>query len=166
MFFGGSWVINEDEKTARKFMQPHLHNIKIFGQKYMKFEPSMTTDSIVQIDSNNRSIAHGISVTKVLSVEESIWSPVYGIKGNLDVAVEAKLRRKDTDIRVEETYVFPLEIKTGKENVSNAAQVMIYSLLMSDYYGKFSKILVKFVKFSKILESTRKILKKNRWENF
>jgi DNA replication ATP-dependent helicase Dna2 len=35
----------------------------------------------------------------------------------------------------EDSIVVPLEIKTGKEQVSHSAQVMLYTLLMSDYYG-------------------------------
>jgi hypothetical protein len=52
---------------------------------------------------------NNVCISKVLGVEESIWSPLYGLKGKIDVAVEVKVQRQD----VVETLLMPLELKTG-----------------------------------------------------
>lgn len=34
----------------------------------------------------------GVSVSKVTDIEESIWSPRWGVKGKVDLTVEVKVR--------------------------------------------------------------------------
>lgn len=74
-----------------------------------------------------------MSVNKLLDVEEHVWSPKYGLKGNIDATVQVVMQEgKD-----EATLTVPFEIKTGK-NTSNAAhnaQTALYTLLLSDRYG-------------------------------
>lgn len=76
-----------------------------------------------------------LSITKLLEVEEHIWSPMYGLKGNIDATVQIACREKDT----EKNLVVPLELKTGKRDTNQAhrAQTALYTLLLSDRYGAF-----------------------------
>jgi DNA replication ATP-dependent helicase Dna2 len=68
----------------------------------------------------------------VLGIEESIWSPMYGLKGVIDVSVEAQIKQEHFEPA---TLVLPLEVKTGKEStIPHKAQVLLYMLLMSEYY--------------------------------
>ena len=74
-----------------------------------------------------------MSVNKLLDVEEHVWSPMYGLKGNIDATVQVTMR----DGQDEKTLTVPFEVKTGKNN-SNAAhkaQTALYTLLLSDRYG-------------------------------
>ena len=96
--------------------------------------------SVVSIESNNNK--RPLSIYKVLGVEEEIWSPTYGIKGIIDVSVESKVQLG----QFEDTLVIPLELKTGKPQLSHSAQVMLYTLLMSDYYGN-TEISAKFLMY-------------------
>lgn len=75
-----------------------------------------------------------ISVRKLLEVEEHVWSPMYGLKGNIDATVEITLR----DDSGQKTLAVPLELKTGRNNnsTSHLAQTALYTLLLSDRYGK------------------------------
>lgn len=75
-----------------------------------------------------------MSVNKLLEVEEHIWSPMYGLKGNVDATVQVSLG-DGADRRI---LTVPLELKTGKNNTneSHRAQTALYTLLMSDRYGK------------------------------
>ncbi|KAJ5183634.1 hypothetical protein N7492_001250 [Penicillium capsulatum] len=73
-----------------------------------------------------------LSISKLLEVEEHIWSPRYGLKGNIDATVQVACRDND----VEKNLVIPLELKTGKRDTSQAhrAQTALYTLLLSDRY--------------------------------
>ena len=75
-----------------------------------------------------------LSISKLLDVEEHVWSPMYGLKGNIDATVEAVMKDKDE----EKTLVVPFELKTGRNdyNTSHLAQTALYTLLLSDRYGE------------------------------
>ncbi len=105
-----------------------------------------------------------VCVSKVLAIEENIWSPMYGLKGIItmnpavsllvsarrhidlsflcdgvgviDASVEMKVNHHGCTV---ETLALPLELKTGKQsdftNSSYRAQLTLYTLLMSDRYG-------------------------------
>lgn len=78
-----------------------------------------------------------MSVNKLLDVEEHIWSPMYGLKGNIDATIEVSMGTDEGDEIG--TFTVPLELKTGKrENPSHRAQTALYTLLLSDRYGEFS----------------------------
>ena len=85
-------------------------------------------------DRNGNSIL--MSVNKLLDVEEHIWSPMYGLKGNIDATVQVCMR----DDEGERTLAVPMELKTGKNstNSSHRAQTALYTLLLSDRYGLYS----------------------------
>ncbi|GAU13084.1 hypothetical protein TSUD_173840 [Trifolium subterraneum] len=66
------------------------------------------------------------------------WAPKYGLKGMIDASVRVKVQsRKDKA----EEKIMPLEFKTGKSpssqtSVEHNAQVILYTLLMSERYQK------------------------------
>ncbi|KAE9417818.1 hypothetical protein Angca_009671, partial [Angiostrongylus cantonensis] len=63
--------------------------------------------------------------SKVHDIEETIWSPQLGIKGKVDVTIE-----------VSTIQMRSLELKTGRsgQSAEHAAQVMLYSLMLSSRY--------------------------------
>jgi DNA replication ATP-dependent helicase Dna2 len=70
-------------------------------------------------------------VSKLLDVEEHVWSPMYGLKGNIDATVQVTMR----DGKEERILTVPFEVKTGKNaNASHRAQTALYNLLLSDRY--------------------------------
>lgn len=81
-------------------------------------------------DNNNESI----HISRLLDIEESIWSPRFGLKGNIDATVEVVLTEKPES---SSTLTLPLELKTGRyvDNISHFAQSLLYTLLISDRYG-------------------------------
>lgn len=83
-------------------------------------------------DRNNSKL--NLSINKLLEVEEHIWSPMYGLKGNIDATVQVTCRED----KMEKNLVVPLELKTGRRdtNQSHRAQTALYTLLLSDRYGK------------------------------
>ena len=75
-----------------------------------------------------------LCINKVLDIEEHVWSPMYGLKGNIDATVQATIR----DHKSERSLTVPLEMKTGRISTTplHRAQTMIYTLLLKDRYGK------------------------------
>lgn len=70
-------------------------------------------------------------VSKLLDVEEHVWSPMYGLKGNIDATVQVTMK----DGNGERTLTVPFEVKTGKNpSASHRAQTALYTLLLSDRY--------------------------------
>jgi len=61
-------------------------------------------------------------VSKLLDVEEHVWSPMYGLKGNIDATVQVTMKDgKDSRI-----LTVPFEVKTGKNaNASHRAQTSL-----------------------------------------
>jgi DNA replication ATP-dependent helicase Dna2 len=87
-----------------------------------------------------------IGITGVLDTEEEIWSPKYGLKGKIDVTVEAHVLETPADSKnrvfkphnSSDPQIYPLEIKTGRQpsGIEHIAQTMLYTLLLSDRYSK------------------------------
>jgi len=73
-------------------------------------------------------------VNKLLDVEEHVWSPMYGLKGNIDASVQVTM----VDDTKHKTLTVPFELKTGKntKNAMHRAQTALYTLLLSDRYGR------------------------------
>jgi len=88
-----------------------------------------------------------MSVNKLLEVEEKIWSPMYGLKGNVDATVQVRLQ----DGNLERTLTVPFELKTGKhQSAAHKAQTSLYTLLLSDRYG----MLTNFSRYARRLMNT------------
>ena len=72
-------------------------------------------------------------ISKLLEVEEKVWSPLYGLKGNIDATVQVTLVNDEH----EKTLTVPFELKTGKNaNAAHRAQTSLYTLLLSNRYGE------------------------------
>ena len=73
-------------------------------------------------------------VNKLLEVEEKVWSPKFGLKGNVDATVQILV----DDESGRKTLTVPFELKTGKHsNAAHKAQTSLYTLLLSDRYGQY-----------------------------
>ncbi|KAK4943855.1 DNA replication endonuclease-helicase Dna2 [Elasticomyces elasticus] len=81
---------------------------------------------------------HGVlvptTINKLLELEEHIWSPMYGLKGNIDATVQAQMKLPNESSP--RTLLVPFELKTGKrDNVEqHRVQTALYTLLLSDRY--------------------------------
>ena len=93
-----------------------------------------------------------LAISKLLDIEEDIWSPTYGLKGKLDATVlgvvsdpvippstSSYYKRSPSSIpeRTQTVTPFPLELKTGRAlaGMEHRAQTMLYTLLLSERYG-------------------------------
>lgn len=89
-----------------------------------------------------------VRVVEIHDVEEDIWSPMYGLKGFVDVSVEVQITERGSDGKNAPkgaipctnttTSMMPLELKTGRSvnMIEHRAQTMLYTLMMSDRYRR------------------------------
>ncbi|KAJ1938921.1 DNA replication endonuclease-helicase Dna2, partial [Linderina macrospora] len=70
-----------------------------------------------------------VAISKVLAIEENVWSPKFGLNGKIDLTIQTKYRDGTT-------LVEPMELKTGRnsQNAAHRAQLVLYTLLLSDRY--------------------------------
>jgi len=73
-----------------------------------------------------------LEVQRVTDVEEMVWAPRVGLKGQLDATVEARLGPGQPPRRA------PLELKTGRFRAAaeHGAQVSLYTLLLAERHGQ------------------------------
>ncbi|XP_057980952.1 DNA replication ATP-dependent helicase/nuclease JHS1 [Malania oleifera] len=79
-----------------------------------------------------------INISEVIDIEEMAWAPKYGLKGMIDASLRIKVGPHAEEI---DEKIVPLEFKTGKSTggqatMEHTAQVILYTLLMSERYLK------------------------------
>ncbi|KAM5139446.1 DNA replication ATP-dependent helicase/nuclease DNA2 [Callospermophilus lateralis] len=81
-------------------------------------------------DGSNNNSTRNIEVINSLDIEESIWSPRFGLKGKIDVTVGVKIHQGSKT----KYKIMPLELKTGKESnsIEHRSQVVLYTLLSQE----------------------------------
>ncbi|KAJ5254558.1 hypothetical protein N7505_011767 [Penicillium chrysogenum] len=112
---------------AVEYLMSRMPAVLDWADAFLHLKPQ--AKSMVE-DRNNSKL--NLSINKLLEVEEHIWSPMYGLKGNIDATVQVTCRED----KMEKNLVVPLELKTGRRdtNQSHRAQTALYTLLMSDRY--------------------------------
>lgn len=89
---------------------------------------------------NTSKTGKNLQILNVCDIEESIWSPKYGVKGKLDLTLHIELKLaafkslhgSSTKLTNQmETHTIPVELKSGRTTFSaeHEGQVMLYSLL-------------------------------------
>ncbi|KAH7198027.1 DNA replication factor Dna2-domain-containing protein [Fusarium flagelliforme] len=112
--------------SAREHLQSKMTELSYWAGAFVSSQAK--ADAVVE-DRNGKKA--NMAVTKLLDVEEHVWSPMYGLKGNIDATVEVSMQ-DGKDLR---TLTVPFEVKTGKHaNSNHMAQTALYTLLLSDRY--------------------------------
>lgn len=93
------------------------------------FKEFMRQTPVAAATENRSGVDRIVAITKVIDVEEEIWSPRYGIKGKIDATVEVK--------EGNHKYLAPLEVKTGKSttHIPHRSQTSLYTLMLHDRYS-------------------------------
>jgi DNA replication ATP-dependent helicase Dna2 len=113
-------------KQAHEFLSPKMLEMGAWAAKFVRSLPARDAT----ISSRGGSTAR-MSINKLLDVEEHVWSPNYGLKGNIDATVQVTIE----DNGKHRTLTVPFEIKTGKRaSEAHQAQTALYTLLISDRY--------------------------------
>lgn len=129
------YAIGQTDQTAILILERFIPNMQSWAATYLTSQPSSAA-----VVSSDRGPSFGqlgagpvvVGVEKVLDIEEHIWSPMYGLKGMIDVSVQANIRQGSTV----HTLTIPMEIKTGRKAkiLAHRAQTILYTLLMHDRY--------------------------------
>ncbi|OAQ73999.2 DNA replication helicase Dna2 [Pochonia chlamydosporia 170] len=112
--------------SAKEHLLSKMTELSCWAKSFVSPKPQV--DAIVE-DRNGKKA--NMAITKLLDVEEHVWSPMYGLKGNIDATVEVTM----ADGKRSRTLTVPFEVKTGKHaNSNHMAQTALYTLLLSDRY--------------------------------
>lgn len=124
-------------KEVRDEAIKYIPSIREWIEKFIFTGPPATLD-------NEPNLA--VKMTKVVDIEENVWSTKYGLKGKIDVTGLVKVHDKRNNSVEEKTI--PLELKTGNPNLSSshAAQVSLYSMMIEDRYAKTNQGFVIYLK--------------------
>eukprot|EP00116_Pleurobrachia_bachei_P000606 sb/3460868/ len=102
--------------------------------KLREYLPPITNWGGEMVSGRGKGVSFGqqtsehVSVSKILDIEESIWSPRLGCKGKVDATV-----------RIHPSKLLPLEVKSGAArnpmgSVDHRGQVIIYTMLLEERY--------------------------------
>uniref|UniRef100_UPI00358FB190 DNA replication ATP-dependent helicase/nuclease DNA2 n=1 Tax=Myxine glutinosa TaxID=7769 RepID=UPI00358FB190 len=117
--------------TVHRWAEEYLHPTPMPTQGYMQLQMPGKKDSPEKCN---------LAVCDITDIEESIWSPRFGLKGKLDVTAKVAVQRRGRGSALQENgaasweAVLPLELKTGRESNSleHRAQVILYTLLSQE----------------------------------
>lgn len=113
-------VVEDLKLKARK----HFEVLRKWFLQYFKQKPK-------EVPTNKRHQNVKFSVAEILDIEESVWSPMFGIKGIADVTLKANIEGEQGNGQ----FLLPMEIKTGQPHLNHQAQSALYSLLFKDRYN-------------------------------
>ncbi|KAL6873006.1 DNA replication factor Dna2 domain-containing protein [Trichoderma novae-zelandiae] len=120
------YTIKVGTAAAKEHLQSKMTELSYWARSFVAPQPQ--ADAIVEGRNGDKAT---IAVRKLLDVEEHVWSPMYGLKGNIDATVEVAM----TDGKQTQVLTVPFEVKTGKHaNSNHMAQTALYTLLLSDRY--------------------------------
>ncbi|EEH08040.1 conserved hypothetical protein [Histoplasma capsulatum G186AR] len=121
------YEIQVEFSEATEYLMSKMPALQAWAETFMRSHP--TRESIVE-DRNGTSSC--LSINKLLEIEEHIWSPMYGLKGNIDATVQVVVQEGTG----RKTLTVPFELKTGRNhsNEAHRAQTALYTLLLSDRY--------------------------------
>ncbi|KAF2667684.1 Dna2-domain-containing protein [Microthyrium microscopicum] len=118
--------LNMNMNQLKEQLIPKMLEMEAWAAIFVQKNPAR--DAVVESRGGRKNI---MSINKLLDVEEHVWSPNYGLKGNIDATVQVTM---DEDGQ-RKTLTVPLELKTGKRvNEAHQAQTALYTLLISDRY--------------------------------
>jgi DNA replication ATP-dependent helicase Dna2 len=125
------YSIQESEEEAQRKLWAIIPQFQAWCAKFFDGH----TFSDIENDGRCPTPKISLRLADVLDIEENIWSPAFGLKGKIDVSAQIEQSQLNGDII---SALMPLEIKTGKptKSASHRAQVALYTLMMSDRYGR------------------------------
>jgi DNA replication ATP-dependent helicase Dna2 len=120
------YIIQVSINDAKERLLSKMTEMRLWAKTFVS--PMPRADAVVQ-GRNGEKV--NMCVNKLLDIEEHVWSPMYGLKGNIDATVQVTMK-DGTDTK---TLTVPFEVKTGKNvNSNHQAQTVLYNLLLSDRY--------------------------------
>ncbi|OLL26694.1 DNA replication ATP-dependent helicase/nuclease dna2 [Neolecta irregularis DAH-3] len=125
------YILGLNPEAVKDELYEKMRLLQRWANKFVKAEPGHMA-SIVEHRGESQS-KPTMCINKILDIEEHIWSPKYGLKGNIDVSIQMKLSHPGQPAK---TIIAPLELKTGRNSkvLHHRAQTVLYTLMMTDRY--------------------------------
>nr|XP_028961324.1 DNA replication ATP-dependent helicase/nuclease DNA2 [Malus domestica] len=124
--------VNENDmyKTLIEAVPKILNWVNLFKNSQGSKAPSVDFGSDIGVKK--------VKLSEVIDIEEMAWAPKYGLKGQIDASVRVEVESNSGESHEK---VMPLEFKSGKvpkgqSSMEHSAQVILYTLLMSERYQK------------------------------
>ncbi|KAG4305313.1 hypothetical protein PORY_001483 [Pneumocystis oryctolagi] len=123
--------VGENIENAMEYIYQKFPNLQEWASRYFLDIPG--ENSYVTTHRQKSCDPSFISINKLLKIEEHIWSPKYGLKGNIDATVQIAVKSK-SDLQY---LIAPFELKTGNNTkvMEHRAQTILYTLLLSQHYN-------------------------------
>lgn len=126
----GLWELGmADTNLAAEEIKAKMGELAAWANVFVREEPN---DVSLVDDKQGEKV--WMSISKLIAIEEHIWSPHFGLKGNVDATIQTTL--VDNPREPGKKLIVPFEVKTGRTTQSPAhrAQTALYTLLLSDRY--------------------------------
>ncbi|KIX04982.1 uncharacterized protein Z518_05854 [Rhinocladiella mackenziei CBS 650.93] len=116
-------------EDAAEYLLGKAPELKAWASIFMG--DTLSSDAVIR-DRNGLLVP--TTINKLLELEEHVWSPMYGLKGNIDATVQAQMKLPNEP--ASKTLLVPFELKTGKKDnmEQHRVQTALYTLLLSDRY--------------------------------
>ncbi|KAJ2051154.1 DNA replication endonuclease-helicase Dna2 [Coemansia sp. S16] len=124
------WECQIDETTMHQQISECVPIYQEWARTYMHHSASLGSTYTTHRSSPSANDSESlVAVSKIFDMEENIWSPKYGLKGKVDLTILAQFSKQGA-------LVQPFELKTGRvtQNTAHRAQLVLYTLLLSDKY--------------------------------
>ena len=123
--------LSETPESARSYLLEKLLALKNWADLFLHQHPQPAA-YVADHRQETSGKSPRMSISKLLDIEEHIWSPLFGLKGKIDATVEVKVTMDDQT----KTLAMPLELKSGLRSDApmHRAQTMLYTLLLTDRY--------------------------------
>ena len=125
-------LVHVATETARTDLYAAIPSLVRFAETYLAFRDGRVSSMAVVQDP--RTDTHvSMRFTRVVGIELDITCPMYGLKGRMDVCMEAEILSEAGLQRA----LLPIEIKTGRvtSSMEHMAQTSLYTMLLADAYG-------------------------------
>ncbi|KAL1918139.1 uncharacterized protein VTP21DRAFT_3405 [Calcarisporiella thermophila] len=121
------YCAGEDESSALRKLKELVPVMQEWANRFVVPRPK--EDALVIEHQGFSKEKSNLCINKILDIEEHVWSPMFGLKGNIDASIQVE--EQDGTRRTA-----PFELKTGRSSkvMSHRAQTLLYTLLMSDRY--------------------------------
>ncbi|KAF9923605.1 Tripartite DNA replication factor [Linnemannia zychae] len=133
-------LVNETKESAREAFSQWISPCQEWARRYLRPTPCNEGTMEGMMSRSDCNESNLVCISKLLDIEENIWSPMFGLKGKIDASIQVVLKTvgqtNSTGEMPTQTLVVPFELKTGKKSnvLSHRAQTMLYTLLMTDRY--------------------------------
>ncbi|XP_072032876.1 DNA replication ATP-dependent helicase/nuclease DNA2-like [Amphiura filiformis] len=121
------------EKQLMGDAEEYMTTMKHWADRYLQNQPKAMATMDIKFPGQMKSEKCNVCVSGIKDIEETVWSPRWGLKGKVDITAQVKIQR--TQMRSSpKTYTVPLELKTGRQtnSIEHRSQVMLYSVMLGD----------------------------------